>query len=81
MFSRILNWLSCVIHGGTKPACEQGETVHWVRGIGWVKSSTQGILPSKYKTKEEWKTFKRSVDKIAREAANHSGGSFPGITL
>ncbi|MCX6745631.1 MAG: hypothetical protein NTX00_01270 [Candidatus Parcubacteria bacterium] len=42
---------------------------------GWTM---EAILPSNYNTPEEWEAFKRSVDKVTREAANHTGGSFHG---
>lgn len=53
----------------------------WFWGIGWVRKTSHGILPSKYKTREEIKAFKNEVDKVTREVENQSGDSFPGIRL
>ena len=86
MLGRILNWLSRLLYGGTKPACKPGETVHWVRGVGWMETSSEGILPSKYETPEEREAFKKEVARVTKGGNNliafgRTGGSFPRIEL
>ena len=86
MLNRLLNWLSRLFYGGVKPVSRTGATVHWVRGVGWMERSSEGILPSKYKTPGEIKAFKKEVDRVTKGGNNliafgRTGGSFPGIEL
>ena len=53
----------------------------WFWGVGWVKRTNHGILPSKYKTPEEIEAFKRKIEEVTREVENQSGDSFPGVRL
>jgi hypothetical protein len=81
MLNRLLNWLSRLLYGGVKPVSRTGAMVHWVRGIGWMETCTDGILPSKYETPEEREAFKKEVAEATkgannRIAYNHAGG-FP----
>ena len=81
MLNRLLNWLSRLFYGGVKPVSRTGATVYWVRGVGWMERSREGILPSKYQMPEEIEAFKKEVDKVTREVENQSSDSFPGIRL
>jgi len=60
---------------------EKWRQYRWYLGIGWVKRSREGILPSKYETPEEREVFKRKVEEVTREVENQSGDSFPGVRL
>jgi hypothetical protein len=64
-----------------KSKWEKWRQYRWYFGIGWVKSTSHGILPSKYQTPEEIEAFKRKVEEVTKEVENQSGDSSPGIRL
>ena len=49
-------------------------------GLAWIERSSEGILPSKYKTPEEREAFRKRVEKVTKGANNFlvaSRGGFP----
>ena len=68
-----------------KSKWEKCRQYRWYFGIGWVKRSNNGILPSKNKTPEEIKTFEAMVDRVTKGGNNRIGynnaGGFPWNTI
>jgi|GEM_PF-5825551 len=69
----MIKWLKCQL--------QKWHEYRWFWGVGWVRKTSHGILPSKYKTPEKIKAFKKEVEEVTRAVENQSSDSFPGIRL